>query len=34
MDDLGDYRPGASGCGGIRVKSPLREAGLTKSGDS
>lgn len=31
MDDLGDYRPGLRAVDELSVKSPLREAGLTKS---
>ncbi|MBQ9592666.1 MAG: TIGR00268 family protein, partial [Lachnospiraceae bacterium] len=31
MDDLGDYRPGLKALGELDVKSPLREAGLTKA---
>ena len=31
MDDLGDYRPGLRAIEELSVKSPLREAGLTKS---
>ncbi len=31
MDDLGDYRPGLRAVADLAVKSPLREAGLTKS---
>ena len=31
MDDLGDYRPGMRAVEEFSVKSPLREAGLTKS---
>ena len=31
MDDLGDYRPGLKAVEELRVKSPLREAGLYKS---
>lgn len=31
MDDLGDYRPGLQAVAELRIKSPLREAGLTKS---
>ncbi len=31
MDDLGDYRPGLKAISELEVKSPLREAGLTKS---
>ena len=30
MDDLGDYRPGLAAIAELGVKSPLREAGLTK----
>ena len=30
MDDLGDYRPGLRAIAELSVKSPLREAGLTK----
>ena len=30
MDDLGDYRPGLQAVSELGVKSPLREAGLTK----
>ena len=30
MDDLGDYRPGLKAVAELAVKSPLREAGLTK----
>ena len=30
MDDLGDYRPGLKAAAELSVKSPLREAGLTK----
>lgn len=30
MDDLGDYRPGLKAVEELSVKSPLREAGLTK----
>lgn len=31
MDDLGDYRPGLQAIAELGVKSPLREAGLTKA---
>ena len=31
MDDIGDYRPGLKAAAELSVKSPLREAGLTKS---
>lgn len=31
MDDLGDYRPGLKAVKELDVKSPLREAGLTKT---
>ena len=31
MDDIGDYRPGLRAAAELSVKSPLREAGLTKS---
>jgi uncharacterized protein len=31
MDDLGDYRPGLRAVDELSVKSPLREAGLTKA---
>lgn len=31
MDDIGDYRPGLRAAADLSVKSPLREAGLTKS---
>ncbi|MBO4809598.1 MAG: ATP-dependent sacrificial sulfur transferase LarE [Lachnospiraceae bacterium] len=31
MDDLGDYRPGLEAVAELKVKSPLREAGLTKA---
>ena len=31
MDDLGDYRPGLRAIDELGIKSPLREAGLTKS---
>ena len=31
MDDIGDYRPGLRATAELSVKSPLREAGLTKS---
>ena len=31
MDDTGDYRPGLRAAAELSVKSPLREAGLTKS---
>ena len=31
MDDLGDYRPGLKAVEELSVKSPLREAGLTKA---
>lgn len=31
MDDLGDYRPGLRAAAELSVKSPLREAGLSKS---
>ena len=31
MDDLGDYRPGLQAVAELGVKSPLREAGLTKA---
>ena len=31
MDDLGDYRPGLQAIRELGIKSPLREAGLTKS---
>ena len=31
MDDLGDYRPGLKAIAELGIKSPLREAGLTKS---
>lgn len=30
MDDLGDYRPGLRAIAELQVRSPLREAGLTK----
>ena len=30
LDDLGDYRPGLKAIGELSVRSPLREAGLTK----
>ena len=30
LDDLGDYRPGMRAIGELGVRSPLREAGLTK----
>ena len=30
MDDIGDYRPGLKAVAELSVKSPLREAGLTK----
>ncbi len=30
MDDLGDYRPGLQAIAELGIKSPLREAGLTK----
>lgn len=30
LDDLGDYRPGLQAIAELQVKSPLREAGLTK----
>ncbi len=30
MDDIGDYRPGLKAAAELSVKSPLREAGLTK----
>lgn len=30
MDDIGDYRPGLRAAAELSVKSPLREAGLTK----
>ena len=30
MDDLGDYRPGLKAISELDIKSPLREAGLTK----
>ena len=30
MDDTGDYRPGLVAVAELRIKSPLREAGLTK----
>ena len=33
MDDNGDYRPGLIAVKELGVKSPLREAKLTKSGD-
>lgn len=32
VDDLGDYRPGLKAIAELNVKSPLREAGLTKAG--
>ena len=31
LDDLGDYRPGLRALGELGVRSPLREAGLTKA---
>ena len=31
MDDMGDYRPGMRAIAELGVKSPLREAGLTKA---
>ena len=31
VDDIGDYRPGLRAAAELSVKSPLREAGLTKS---
>jgi uncharacterized protein len=31
MDDLGDYRPGLAALKELEIKSPLREAGLTKN---
>ena len=31
VDDLGDYRPGLKAIAELGIKSPLREAGLTKS---
>ena len=31
MDDLGDYRPGLEAVAELKVKSPLREADLTKA---
>ncbi len=31
MDDLGDYRPGLEAVAELKVKSPLREANLTKA---
>ena len=31
LDDLGDYRPGLQAIKELNIKSPLREAGLTKS---
>ncbi len=31
MDDLGDYRPGLRAVAELSVKSPLREAGMTKA---
>lgn len=31
MDDIGDYRPGLKAAAELSVKSPLREAGLTKN---
>ena len=31
MDDLGDYRPGLAAVAELGIKSPLREAGLTKA---
>ena len=31
MDDLGDYRPGMRAIAELHVKSPLKEAGLTKA---
>lgn len=31
MDDMGDYRPGMKAIAELNVKSPLREAGLTKA---
>ena len=31
MDDLGDYRPGLQAIAELGVRSPLREAGLTKA---
>lgn len=31
MDDLGDYRPGMRAISELNVKSPLREAGMTKA---
>ncbi len=30
MDDLGDYRPGLQAIAELGIRSPLREAGLTK----
>ena len=30
MDDVGDYRPGMKAIAELGIKSPLREAGLTK----
>lgn len=32
VDDLGDYRPGLKAIAELGVRSPLREAGLTKAG--
>ena len=31
IDDLGDYRPGLKALAELEIKSPLREAGLTKA---
>lgn len=31
VDDMGDYRPGIAALGELGVRSPLREAGLTKA---
>jgi uncharacterized protein len=31
LDDLSDYRPGSRAAAGLGVRSPLREAGLTKA---
>ena len=31
LDDIGDYRPGLRAVAELRVRSPLREAGLTKA---
>ena len=31
LDDIGDYRPGLRAAAELSVKSPLREAGLTKT---